>query len=715
MSRNTASKRAVPACVALTPSHLLWALGSLCSIKNIPFDAELFLRQFPPPYSTDTLLQAARDLGLRIKRKQKAITALDHRSLPCLALRIKPTDSSADNSATLDLISDVTPDNIVFFAAGENTATTQAYEDYAVEYSGIVFLVAGIIPLQLDPDAPVSGRQFGFRWFIPELSKHKRVWRDVLLGSMILQLLALATPLFTQAIIDKVVVHRTTSTLLVIGIALVVFMLFSALLGWARQILLLHTGNRVDAVLAMTVFKHLFSLPPRYFEKRPTGVIAARLQAVETIREFIASTAVALMLDIPFLIIFIGIMFWYSVMLTLIALSVLAVIALLSMAIAPLFQAQLNQQFLLGARNQAFITEYIAGVETVKSLQIEPQLHARFSGYLGDYLNATFKTRQLANLYNTIAGTLEQFMKLLILIMGAYIAMQSTEFTIGMLVAFQMFAGNLSSPMMRLVGLWQQFQQATLSVTRLGDVMNAPAEPYSLLPVRAGQRPGNIEIEALAFRHSDKHPWLYRDFNLSMPPGSRVALMGPSGSGKSTFAKLLQGFYQAEGGRIRIDGTDIHNLSANALRSYFGVVPQETVLFSGTLYDNLLVANPHASFDNIVHACMLAEIHDTIEQLPDGYQAAIGERGAGLSGGQRQRIAIARALLKRPQILIFDEATSSLDPETATQFTHTINQLQGQVSMLFITHAMPANLRIDKVIYLQPQNQPSTTSEGAAS
>ena len=699
MSRISGSKRAALACVALDANHLLWALGSLCAIKRIPFDAELFLRQFPPPYTTDTLLQAARELGMHIKRKQRAITAIDHRSLPCLALRI----TSADERASLDLITDVTPEQIVYFAAGESTSTAHSCDAYAKDYSSIVFLVVGVNPAQQDPDAPAGASQFGFRWFLPELSKHRRVWRDVLLGSLILQLLALATPLFTQAIIDKVVVHRTTSTLLVIGIALAVFMLFSALLGWARQILLLHTGNRIDAVLAMTVFKHLFSLPPRYFVKRPTGVIAARLQAVETIREFIASTAVSLILDIPFLIIFIGIMFWYSVMLTLIALAVLAVIAVLSMAIAPQFQTQLNQQFLLGARNQAFITEYIAGVETVKSLQMEPQLHARYSGYLGDYLNATFKTRQLANLYNTIAGTLEQLMKLLILVVGAYIAMQSTEFTIGMLVAFQMFAGNLSTPIMRLVGLWQQYQQARLSVTRLGDVMNAPAEPYSILPVRAGQRPGNIEIEGLAFRHSAKHPWLYRDFNLVMPAGSRIALMGPSGSGKSTFAKLLQGFYLAEGGRIRIDGTDIHNLSANALRSYFGVVPQETVLFSGTLYDNLLVANPHASFEQIVHVCMLAEIHDTIEQLPDGYQTAIGERGAGLSGGQRQRIAIARALLKRPQILIFDEATSALDAETAAQFSRTINQLQGQVSMLFITHALPPSLHIDRVIHLRPQ------------
>lgn len=709
MSTIRSSKRTTPACVALDTQHLLWALSGLCAIKRIPFDTELFLRQFPPPYTSDTLLQAARALGLSIKRKRRALKAIDYRCLPCLALRITP----ADECASLDLITDISPEQIIYFAAGESSSTTQSCDIYAADFSGIVFLVAGLSEEQQDPDAPASATQFGFRWFVPELSKYRHVWRDVLLGSLILQLLALATPLFTQAIIDKVVVHRTTSTLLVIGIALAVFMLFSALLSWARQILLLHTGNRVDAVLAMTVFKHLFSLSPSYFEKRPTGVIAARLQAVETLREFIASSAVALILDIPFLIIFIGIMFWYSVMLTLIVLAVLAVIALLSLAIAPLFQSQLNQQFLLGARNQAFMTEYIAGVETVKSLQMEPQLQARFSGYLGDYLNATFKTRQLANLYNTIAGTLEQLMKLLILLVGAYIAMQSTDFSIGMLVAFQMFAGNLSGPMMRLVGLWQQFQQARLSVMRLGDVMNAPSEPYSILPVRAAQRPGNIEIEDLAFRYSDKHPWLYRDFNLVMPAGSRIALMGPSGSGKSTLAKLLQGFYQAEGGRIRIDGTDIHNMSANALRSYFGVVPQETVLFAGTLYDNLIAANPHASFEDIVHACMQAEIHDCIEQLPDGYQTAIGERGAGLSGGQRQRIAIARALLKRPKILIFDEATSALDSDTAAQFARTINQLQGQTGLLFITHALPPGLHIDRRIYLQPHS--ATVADGVAS
>jgi subfamily B ATP-binding cassette protein HlyB/CyaB len=306
--------------------------------------------------------------------------------------------------------------------------------------------------------------------------------------------------------------------------------------------------------------------------------------------------------------------------------------------------------------------------------------------------------RQLANSYNVIAGGLEQTLSLLILVAGAYMVMTSSDFTIGMLVAFQMFASRLSQPMLRLVGLWQQFQQANLSVQRLGDIMNAPPEPYSVLPSRLREGKGQIDIEHLSFRYGENLPFLYQDFNFSVKPGQVVAVMGPSGSGKSTLAKLLQGFYQPAGGTIKIDGNDIRYLSANELRHYFGVVPQETVLFSGTLYDNLLMANPHATFDQVVRACRMAEIHDFIEALPQGYQTEIGERGVGLSGGQKQRLAIARALLKQPKILVFDEATSSLDSATAEHFAATINQLRGKVTMLFITHALPRNLQVDEVV-----------------
>lgn len=702
----------------VTPAHLIWAVGSFCAINRVPFDPEILLKQFPPPCTSDTLVHAARALGFRVKSVKQAATALGDCPVPFLAViagQPPPDTDNIPNTAlhTFALVTAVSSERMVYFEAGNNQSTEASSDVFAERYLGQAYLLTKQRDAVKDPEADKAPGAFGFSWFLPDLLKHKKVWRDVLLASLVIQLLALGTPLFTQTIIDKVVVHRTESTLMAVAFGMAVFMIFSALLTWVRQYLVLHTGNRVDAVLAAAVFDHLFKLPPRYFEKRPTGVISARLHGVETIREFIASAAVTLVLDLPFLLIFVGIMFWYSVKLTLIVLAILTVITLISVVIAPLFQSQLNHQFILGARNQAFVTEYIAGVETVKSLQMEPQLKSRFSDYLADYLQATFKTRQLANTYNTFASTLEQMMSLLVLVVGAYTVMSSTEFTIGMLVAFQMFAGKLSQPMMRLVGLWQQFQQASLSVKRLGDLMDAPTEPYSIIPARMREGNGLIEIEALAFRHSDKLPFLYNDFNVTIKPGSTVAIMGASGSGKSTFAKLLQGFYQPSGGSIKIDGTDIQNLSANELRHYFGVVPQETVLFSGTIYDNLLAANPHATFDQIVHAAKLAEIHDAMEKLPNGYQTEIGERGSGLSGGQRQRLAIARALLKRPKILIFDEATSALDAQTAEHFVATVNQLKGKVTMIFITHALPKSLNVDEIVRISDERITVLSNENA--
>jgi subfamily B ATP-binding cassette protein HlyB/CyaB len=441
----------------------------------------------------------------------------------------------------------------------------------------------------------------------------------------------------------------------------------------------------------------LIKLPLRYDEHRPTGVVVARVQGVEQIREFLASAAVTLILDCPFLLIFLGIMFYYSVSLTLWSVAVLTVVVVASVIVAPILRNRLNQQFLFGARNQAFLTEYLSGMETLKSLQMEPQLKGRFGDMLSSYLDAGFKTRQLGNTYTTVANLLEQLMTLGILCYGAYLVMENSEFTIGMLVAFQMFAGRLSQPVLRLVGLWQQFQQANIAVQRLGDLMNAPAEPYTLVPQREATGNGSIEIRKLAFRYADTLPLLYRDFSLSVRAGQCVALMGPSGSGKSTLAKLMQGFYWPSDGQILIDGRDTRYLSANELRQHFGVVPQETVLFSGSIYANLTLANPQATFEQVVQAARMAEIHDAIERLPNGYQTIVGERGVGLSGGQKQRIAIARALLKRPKILIFDEAISSLDQHTAEQFARTISGLKGRVTILFITHQLPRGLKFDAV------------------
>jgi subfamily B ATP-binding cassette protein HlyB/CyaB len=678
----------------VTPQQFAWLVGSLCQLNRIPFDAALLLQRYPAPHSTGQFVEAARALGFRTGEFLCGADGVRNLRLPCVA-RLR------DEPAAPALIVKADAERLLYFEAGSQAPQTVAREAFAERFE------PGVVLLSHEPasDAAALGQagvapRFGFRWFAHELLRHKRVWRDVLLASLFIQLIGLGTPLGTQVIIDKVVVHQTTSTLVVIAAALAMFMLFNAGMTWLRQYLVLHTGNRVDAVLGSQVLRHILRLQLPYFSYRPTGTLVARVHAVETIREFMAGAAVSLVLDAPFLLVFLAVMFFYSWQLTLIALSMLALITLASVLVTPVLRARLNKQFLLGARNQAFLTEYVAGIETVKSLQMEPRLESRYDEYLASYVAAGFSTRQLSNSYNVVVNALEQTMTLAILCAGALMVMRNDGFTIGMLVAFQMFAARMSQPMLRLASLWQEFQQASISVKRLGDIMDAPAEPHALTPSRAPEGKAEIQISELAFRYSPELAYLYRNFNLVLKPGKLTVLTGPSGCGKSTLAKLLLGFYQPEEGRIAIDGRDSRHFSANELRQYFGVVPQETVLFSGTIYENLLAANPNAAFGDVINACKIAEIHEVIEKLPKGYHTEIGEHGVGLSGGQKQRLAIARAVLKRPRILIFDEATSNLDAATADQFAATINQLKGKVTVLFIAHLVPKGLQVDEVVRL---------------
>ena len=685
--------------------EVLWLLGSLCSLYRIPFDPKLVEQEFPPPYSLATFHEAARALGF--KTGHSAHPA-DWQKLPLPAiafLRAIPEATSDEATPTIPLLILKTDgQKLLYFRAGSQAPETITVDEAATQFAPELIL-ASREASGTNKDGEIPGfeaatNEFGFKWFIPELLKHKTIWRDVLLASLAIQLVGLATPLFTQVIIDKVVVHQTHSTLIVLGVGLVMFMLFTSGMSWLRQYLVLHTGNRIDAVLGSQVFRHLLRLPLPYFEHRPTGTLVARLHGVETIREFVSGAAVTLVLDFPFLLIFLAVMFAYSWQLSLIAVGLLGTIAFISFLVAPVFRDKLNHQFMLGARNQSFLTEYVSGMATVKSLQMEADIDKKYGDFLAQYLAAGFSTKQVGNTYNVISNGLEQVMTLAILIVGALLVMQNDGFTVGMLVAFQMFAGRMSQPLLRLVGLWQEFQQANIAVKRLGDILDMPQEPHTLTPTRENQGPGRIDLSHLAFRYSEHHPWLYRNLSLTLKPGHLTVLMGPSGCGKSTLAKLLLGFYQPNEGQINLDGKDIRYLAANELRQTFGVVPQETVLFAGTLYDNLVMAHPHASFEDVIQACKAAEIHEVIETLNDGYQTEIGERGTGLSGGQRQRIAIARALLKRPKILVFDEAVSNLDTQTAEHFARTINKLKGKVTMLFITHQIPRGLAVDEVIEL---------------
>ncbi len=693
----------------------MWAVGSLCNLQRRTFDAALVQREFPPPHSAVTLVDALRSLGLTARMVQLDARAVVRWRLPCVIFLQQPSAWSGTLGATGDapakdaslqaafgvaLLVKSEGERLLLFPAGSNEPEVVLVPEFESQFSGWALDAATSPEEPADGEISSEARKFGFRWFLAELARHRRVWRDVLLASLFIQLIALVTPLCSQVIIDKVIVHQTTSTLLVIASALCIFVLFGGALGWIRQYLVSHTGNRVDAVLGAAVFRHMMRLPLRYFERRPTGVLAARLNGVETIREFLSGATITLLLDLPFLLLFLALMFVYSVWLSMITLGILALVVGLSAAVAPRFRARLNEQFMLGARNQAFVTEYVAGLETVKSLQMEPQLERRYESFLGAYLEANFGTRQLGNTYNTLASGLEQLLGMTILCLGAWLVMRGPDFTVGMLVAYQMFASRVSQPMLKLVGLWQQFQQATIAVRRLGDIMDVPTEPWTVAPVREAAGAGAIEFRDIGFRYAQDRPFVLRHFDLALAPGECVVVMGPSGAGKSTLTRLLQGFLWAGEGQVLLDGHDTRHIAANELRAHFGVVPQETILFSGTILDNLLLANPMATFEMAVQAARLAEIHETIEALPAGYKTDVGERGVGLSGGQKQRIAIARALLRRPKVLIFDEATSGLDVEAAEHFAATIARFKGKVTILFVTHRVPDRLVPDRVVRL---------------
>ena len=387
----------------------LWALQCLSALHHKPFSQVLADQQIGAVYTSDALVKAFESIGFDAQLTKVPVAKLSKNlGSPFLAICTRAAENT--DEYTLLLVLQANAEQLVVVEPGSATPRVMAFEEFRNAYTGHGLRVMPSVESADDADSAQLAREqrrFGFRWFLPELRRHTRLWQEILLASLVIQLIALATPLLTQAIIDKVVVHRTQSTLIVVVIGMAIFMLFSASLSWLRQYLILHTGNRVDAVLGGSVFERLFKLPPLYFQHRPTGVISARLHGVETVREFISSAAVTLVLDLPFLFIFVAVMSYYSVTLTLLVLGILAVIVATSLLIAPVFQRRLQEQFQLGARNEAFVTEYVMGLETVKSLQLEPQLNSRYSGYLASFLTAGFATKQLANTYNTFANLLD--------------------------------------------------------------------------------------------------------------------------------------------------------------------------------------------------------------------------------------------------------------------------------------------------------------------
>ncbi len=544
-------------------------------------------------------------------------------------------------------------------------------------------------------------RRFDITWFLSAIHKYRKLLGEVVVASFFLQLFALVSPIFFQVVIDKVLVHRSLTTLEVLVFGLVAISIFETVLGILRTYLFSHTTNRIDVELGARLFRHLVALPIGYFQARRVGNSVARVRELENIRNFLTSSALTLVIDLFFTFVFLGVMLIYSPALTAIVVAAFPFYIGISAGLTPLFRRRLDEKFRRGAENQAFLVESVAGVETLKSMAIEPQMQRRWEEQLAGYVASSFRVLSLGNVASQTVQLISKLVTAATLFYGAKLVV-SGDLTVGELVAFNMLAGRVSTPVLRLAQIWQDFHQARLSVHRLGDILNTPAEPV-FNPARAALPTirGDIVFEHVTFRYRIDGPEVLHDVSFAVPAGQVIGIVGPSGSGKSTLAKLMQRLYVPESGRVLIDGVDLSVVDTGWLRRQTAVVLQENVLFNRSVRENIALADPGAPMDRVIAAAKLAGAHDFILELPEGYDTLVGERGSSLSGGQRQRIAIARALITNPRILIFDEATSALDYESERIIQDNMRQIVEGRTVFVIAHRLSTVRWTDRILTIE--------------
>jgi ATP-binding cassette subfamily B protein len=542
--------------------------------------------------------------------------------------------------------------------------------------------------------------KFNLSWFIPAVWKYRVLLGEVLLASFTLQLLGLTSPLITQVIIDKVMVQESLATLDVIAMALLLVAIFESILGMLRLFIFTHTARRLDLSLSAQLFRHLMRLPLAYFESRRVGDTIARVQELEQIRQFLTGTALTVILDSIFAVVYLGLMFYYNIPLTFVALAVLPLFATLTIVATPILRTWLNETFNRSADSQSFLVETVTGIHSVKAHAAEPVARERWEGLFARFIRTGFKASTTSNISSNIGDFLTNFSTLLILWFGAKLVIDH-QLTVGQLIAFQMLSGRVTGPLLRLVQLWQNLQQVLLSVDRIGDILNAAPEAEAGTGLVLPPLKGEVNFDQVFFRYSPNTEPVLKGIYFNVEPGQFVGIVGRSGSGKSTLSKLLQRLYQIESGRILIDGFDLKSSDLTSLRQQIGVVLQEDFLFNGSILENISLGNPDITAEEVVEAAKLAVAHDFISQLPYGYESNVGERGTALSGGQRQRIALARLFISSAPILILDEATSALDSETEQQVLQNLQKVSANRTVFLIAHRFAPLKRADLILVME--------------
>jgi subfamily B ATP-binding cassette protein HlyB/CyaB len=632
------------------------------------------------------MLRCAKDLGLKARAWRTGWSRLATTPLPAIA-------SLGDGGF------------LVLAKAGEDKVLVQSPQTLRpVLMTQDEFLAVwdgGLISMARRAGLSDMTRRFDITWFLGAIHKYRHLLGEVLVASFFLQMFALVSPLFFQVVIDKVLVHQSLSTLDVLAIGLLAIAVFETVLGILRTYLFAHTTNRIDVELGARLFRHLLALPMAYFQARRVGDSVARVRELENIRNFLTSSALTLVIDLFFAFVFLGVMFFYSPLLTAIVLGSFPFYIAISAGVTPLFRRRLNEKFQRGAENQAFLVESVTGIETLKAMAVEPQMQRRWEEQLAGYVSASFRVLSLGNTASQGVQLVNKIVTAGILYFGAKLVIDG-GLSVGELVAFNILAGRVSAPVLRLAQIWQDFHQARLSVQRLGDILNTTAEPtYAAGRARLPAIRGSIKFDHVMFRYRIDGQQVLHDVSFDVPAGQTVGIVGPSGSGKSTFAKLVQRLYVPESGRVLVDGMDLAMADPAWLRRQIGVVLQENVLFNRSVRENIALADPAMPMERVVAAARLAGAHDFILELTEGYDTVIGERGSTLSGGQRQRIAIARALVADPRILIFDEATSALDYESERVIQQNMKEIAKGRTVLVIAHRLSTVRTMDRIVTLE--------------